>query len=152
MKAELVLLTLVLQFAVLPLIIPDGYIPNLSALLILYLAFYHTSILGVWLAFFLGLLFDLSAGSLLGPSAAGLVLAYIFIAVLSKRLFLDALVSSLIFGGFASGIVFTIRYLLLSQFVSLPFWIPLIQESLSSALFAPILFWIFSKLRRKNVG
>lgn len=150
MRVEFFLVTFILQFAVLPLVLPHGYVPNLPSLLVLYLAFYHTSILGVWFAFVLGLIFDLSSASYLGPSSAGLVLSYAIVALLSKRVFLDAFLSSLIFGAFSAGITFTVRYFLLSQFVSSPFWIPLLKESLISALFAPVLFWIFSKLRRNN--
>lgn len=151
MRIELFIITLILQFGILPLLIPDGYIPNIMALLVLYLAFYFTSPLGVWYSFLLGLIFDLSSSSLLGPSAAGFVVAYAIIAILSKRLFLGSFVSSIIFGGFTSAVVFTVRYLLLSQLVASPYWLPMIQESLTSALFAPILFWMFKKLKIKNV-
>lgn len=65
-------------------------IPQFVVVVVVFLAFYEISLVGVLLAFALGLLTDLTAAHSLGPWAGACVTVYGLFVLLSQRLFIDS--------------------------------------------------------------
>lgn len=149
---ELLLITLLLQIGVFSFIFPDGWVPQLSVLFVLFLGFYRPTISSAISAFIMGVIVDMSAGSILGPSSASLLVTHLLIGFSSKRLFLESPIAAIIFGAGSAALAGTFRYLLLSQFVEHEFFIPILKESFTTALCAPIMLVIFRARLGKKKG
>lgn len=148
---ELLLVTLILQIGVFSFIFSDGWVPQVSVLFVLFLGFYQPSVLSAISVFALGVLVDMSAGSMLGPSSASLLVTHLLVGYSSKRLFLESPIAAVIFGAGCAALAGAVRYVLLSQFVPHDFLIPLLKESFTTALCAPIMLIIFrARLGRKK--
>jgi len=68
---------------------PDLIVPDFTVLIVLYLGLRCQNIKGLLGAFFLGLLFDFSSATYLGPHAAGCVVAFCVTGVIAKRVFAE---------------------------------------------------------------
>jgi len=121
---------------------------NLFLIIVVYLGFFEVSLLGAVLAFFVGLLIDLSGGVLIGPAAGAACLTYGLLAALSGRIFIEssaAIGVAVMFSALLNG---SIVILISSQFAPGIFGFAwrLLGEALLSALFAPLIFPLLRKL------
>ena len=105
------LLAIFVQSTLLKAILPQMVIPNFLLILLVFLAFYETSLAGVITAFLLGLEFDLHGGILLGPWAGSFVAVYCALASLSQRIFVDSALAAftvVLFSSFLSSFIFVV--------------------------------------------
>lgn len=139
---------LILQGVVLHSLLPVYLIPNFLLIAVVFLGFYEVSVLGVVLAFLCGLIFDLFSGTLIGPWSGSFVFVYALLALFAQRLFTRSR-STVMLSVFLANVIATALYFaLLYQFQSIEgrlFSISLI-ESLSSALFAPLVFALLNRI------
>ena len=133
---------LILQGSIFPAFMPSYLIPNFLLILVVFLGFFEISALGVALAFFIGLFFDLFSGTLIGPWAGSFVFVYALLAIFAQRLFIHS-ISTVMVSVFIANVVATGIYLaLLYQFQPIRTGLLSVSviESLVSALVAPPLF------------
>ena len=126
---------------------PQGVVPNLLLILVVFLGFYEVSVFGAILAFAIGLEFDLFSGVRLGPWAGTLVFLYGSLACFAQRIFVDSSLSSMV-AVFFSSIVGSGMYLLF-MYGSHPsagdmIW-TLLLEALFTAVCAPFIFAFLKK-------
>jgi rod shape-determining protein MreD len=135
-----------LQGSVIRAFLPSSAIvPNIMIAVVAFLAFHEVSVLGVALSFFLGLLFDLSSGALLGPWAGAFVLVYAFLSSLTQRVFTDSpltafvavLIGSLVAQGVYLAMMLQFRSAELAPVSS---GVNILLEALFSAFCAPLCF------------
>lgn len=141
-------LGLVLQGVMLRALLPVYLIPNFLLIVIVFLGFYEVSVLGVILAFACGLIFDLFSGVLIGPWAGSFVFVYALLALFAQRLFTRSL-STIMLSVFLANVIATAMYFaLLYQFQSIEgrLFSSFLVESISSALIAPIVFALLSRV------
>lgn len=149
---KLLILTILLQFAVVSNVFFAPWIPNILTILVLFLGFYESSIAGVLTVFFCGLLFDMAASSVLGPSSFAAILLFLVISMLSRRVFIDAIFSG-IFLGLIIGFFFAlIRGAMLSPFIAQDIFIISVKEALVTAMISPLVLIIFRKTYLKKTS
>lgn len=139
------LAAILIQGCVFKILAADILVPNLVLLVVVYLAFLEPSTGGAFLAFILGLEFDLASGVLLGPWAGAFVLVYGLLVVLLERVLADSPVVIPLAALFGS-LVGTITYLLLFFELDLEpvggqLW-RVCKVTLLTALLAPLAFRI----------
>lgn len=110
---------IVLQGTIVRVFLPNGPVPNISLIVVVFLASNSFSPRGVSYAFLTGLLYDLfAARSVIGPYAVASIIAYCVVAILSQRLYmrsLGALILMVIVASITSHIAYA---LLLTQFIN----------------------------------
>ena len=136
----LALLAVFVQSSILRVWLPDSFIPVLAVILVVHLGFHEVSLLGAWLAFVTGLVFDSSSGTMLGPWATACVGLYGILSSVSRRVFLDSIVSAIIISAFSAIFALLVYLLLVTQFrPALGFSIlALSGGAFATALVAPI--------------
>ncbi len=148
------LVGILLQGTIFRLVLPASLVPHLLLVLTLYLAFYETSVLGVFLSFFLGLLLDLSTGLLLGPWAASFVVIYCVLSLVSDRIFVESGLAAVVIAFFSTVGLHVVHFLLATNLR------PAIGELVSGALLqafvtgvcAPFLFLLFRRIFHDRRG
>ncbi|RIL08609.1 MAG: rod shape-determining protein MreD [Proteobacteria bacterium] len=125
-------------------------VPNFIIIMVVFLAFYETSVTGALIAFTLGLELDFASGVLLGPWCGACVVVYAFFSSISQRVFVDAPAAVFLAVLAACPIAQAIFLTLLLQFRSseaspLFFSLRALTETALTALLAP---WVFGLLRR----
>jgi rod shape-determining protein MreD len=153
MTALLAFTSLLLQSTVLPETLPAYCVPNFMLMVIVFLGFFEVSIMGVFLSFTVGLVFDLFSGTLLGPWAGSFVFVYAVLAIFAQRLFVLS-GATIVLSVFVAGLVTNLLYLgLLYQFQPIARSLfPLsMVTSLVSAISAPVLFPLFRLLYGDSV-
>jgi len=150
-----------LQGSVLRALLPgSAIVPNLSVAVVAFLAFHEVSLLGVALSFFLGLIFDLSSGVLLGPWAGAYVVVFALLSSLTQRVFTDSpltafiavLIGSLVAQGVYLAMVLQFRT---AELASVSSGVTIVLEALLSAFCAPLCFGLLKRLgfaTSKRVG
>lgn len=126
---------------------PGMIVPGLSLVLVVFLAFYETSILGAVLAFLLGLELDLFSGVALGPWAGAYVLIFGLLSMFSSRIFIEspaAIAFTVLVSSLVSNIVFMLIIAQVDHSVLVVSW-ALFVEALLTALFCVPLFAIFRR-------
>lgn len=138
----LTLLAIFIQASILRVWLPPAFLPALVVIIVVYLGFHEVNLLGVWLSFFVGLLFDSSSGMMLGPWATASVGLFGILGAVSRRVFLDSVVSGIIITGISALFSLLIYTLLATQFRSaIGFNIAAITgSSFSTALLSPLGF------------
>ena len=143
----LALVILFLQGGILKPLLPNILMPNLFLIIVIYLSFYETNVLGLIFSFVLGLLYDISTSTLLGPYAASFVTIYSFFAIFSGRIFIDTTISLIIITAISS-IICDIIYMILI-FTFLPdknnISFEILFGSISTAIISPIMIYILKK-------
>ncbi len=130
------LLSVLIQGTVIKALFPGIIVPGLALILVVFLAFYNTSVFGAALAFALGLELDLCSGLLLGPWAGAFVAAYGVVALLSPRIFVESPVAIMLTVFFAS-LLASFAYLVVIaqvQHVEMGFSAGMFLEALLTAL------------------
>lgn len=117
--------------------------PNLLIILVVFLAFHEFTVLGAFLAFLLGLEYDLGTSTgVLGPWAASFIAVFVLIGVLSQRIFSESAFSVAIASALGAGLsalaYHLVHFKVSTQLPSSPKTILL--EALFTALLAPFLF------------
>ena len=77
-------------------IAPSALTPDFSLILTVVIAFYYNTPLGVLSAFSLGLLADFSSTLVVGPNAAGCVIAFCTVGLIANRMYAEKWVAVLI--------------------------------------------------------
>ena len=143
----LALVILFLQGGILKPLLPNILMPNLFLIIVIYLSFYETNVLGLIFSFVLGLLYDISTSTLLGPYAASFVTIYTLFAIFSGRIFIDTTISLIIITAISSIICDLIYMILIFTFLpdknNISFEILL--GSISTAIISPIMIYILKK-------
>lgn len=109
-------LAVFIQASILRVWIPQSFLPALAVIIVVYLGFHEVSLLGVWLAFLVGLIFDSSSGMTLGPWATACVALYGVLGAISRRVFLDSVISGMIISGVSALFSLSVYVLVVSQF------------------------------------
>lgn len=146
------LLSIFLQGTVFRIMLPDFLVPNLTLSIVAFLAFYDNTALGVFLAFFLGIEFDMYSGNpvLIGPSAGSLVLIYGLLASLSQRIYVESPVAIGLIS-IVCALLHTLIYsLLIFEFNEAPalYFSSIIINALVTGCFTPLIFRILTALFR----
>ena len=147
------LVAVFVQSTVLKAILPPVVIPSFLVILLVFLAFYETSLAGVFTAFLLGLEFDLHGGILLGPWAGSFVAVYCALASLSQRIFVDsglAAFAVVLLSSFLSSFIFVV---LVFEFQPVQLGVlstALIEALLNGILAAPVLALLRRYLARRE--
>lgn len=149
---KLLILTIFLQFAVVSNIFYAPWIPNILTLLVLFLGFYEASLASLLTVFFCGLLFDMAASSVLGPSSSAAIIIFVVVSMLSKRVFIDATLSGVIFGLVAGFFFALIRGTLLSPFIAQDIFMISAKEGVVTALLSPVVLILFRKILPKKMS
>lgn len=142
---------LILQGIVQNLGLPAWCVPQGVLVCVVFLAFYEFSLAGVALAFFLGLLLDLSSGVLLGPWAGSYVIVYSVFAFLSQRLFVESAVVAMAVVAIAT-VLAGVAFLLLAfeyQAVGREDLVMLGGQAVASAFIAPLVFRGLTRVWRR---
>lgn len=132
---------------------PSMVVPDLVCILVVFLSFYEPGLLGAFLAFLVGLQFDLASGVLLGPRAGSSVAVFGFLSSLSQRIFVES-GTAMMFAVFISTIVnFAVYMILVVEFrhtqevvVSDFFRLSVLGEATLSALITPLIFLVLRRL------
>lgn len=149
----LALVALFLQSSILELMIPSTMVPNLCILLVMFLAFHEATVIGAFLAFMIGLLFDFSSGTLVGPAAGAFVSLFGILALMSRRVFIESVPSAVVLTAICCLGADVIYMSLLYQFkpTSVEIWKQLLLEPLFTAAVAPpILSFLRGTLVRRT--
>ena len=139
---------LFLQGAILKPLLPSFCIPNIFLIIVIYLSFYETNILGLILSFILGLLYDISSSTFLGPWAASYVTIYTIFAIFSGRVFIDTTISLLIITAISSVICDLIHIILIFTFISHidNMTLSVLIGGFTTAICSPLVVYILKKL------
>lgn len=146
------LLAIVVQGSILKAISPHMVVPNLFLVLVVYLGFYETNAMGVFLAFVVGLMSDLSSGVLLGPHAASAVVIFFILSLLSQTIFVESWVTSMLSVFFGALVAQFVYFTLVYEFKPVDFSLIgfSVFEAFLSAIVAPFVFRIFNRFYTKN--
>ncbi len=147
------LVAVFLQSSVFHAILPGG-VPNISLAMTVCIGFLDPTAFGAVLAFFLGLEYDLSSASLLGPWAGSFVLVYGGLASLSQRLFVESKMAvafvTFVAAVFADGVALLLR----SPSNLLPslgdIGALLVTEGIYTAIAAPLIYPLMRKVLAKK--
>lgn len=135
--------------------LPRWMAPNLCLVIVVYLGVYEATPLGAALSFFVGLLFDLSSGQLIGPWSGAFSAVFGILAQGGRRMFIDSSLT-IIFIVFIASLGGSIVYLfLLSQFhlrSSDIFSMVLVGTACMTGILSPALFIILRKLLVKRTS
>lgn len=136
---------------------PSAIAPDFVLILVVYLGIYVRSPLGIIGAFFLGLVSDFASGQILGPNAAGSVVACLLSMQLSNKIYAErGLALSVI--GFIASIVKSLVFILMLTFY-VPFTLSVFKmsqivliEALLTAALAPVLMAIINFFYARTPG
>ena len=142
------LLGIFIQGTVVRMLFPGVILPALSLILVVYLAFFHSTPRGAVLSFFLGLEYDLFSGAVVGPWAGAFVVVFAFFALFTPRIFVDSPLVTFLIGFLASmgaSAVFALICFLapgvpVATIVNVGHLQQLVIEALAMAVCTPFLF------------
>ena len=122
-------------------------VPNFCVLFVVFLSFHEATLVGAFMTFLVGLIFDVSSGVLLGPWSAGFTATFCVLTLLSKRVYLESLPAAVLVG-FLSALLSTSIYTgLLYQFQPQSLEASsLLIESGMTAIVAPVVLRMFYAL------
>lgn len=90
------LLSILIQGTIIRGLLPEAVVPNLLLILVVFLAFYETSVLGAALVFLLGIEYDMCSALMIGPWSGAFVLVFGVVALLSQRIFVESPVAVMV--------------------------------------------------------
>ncbi|MBN8548419.1 MAG: rod shape-determining protein MreD [Deltaproteobacteria bacterium] len=142
------LLSILIQGTVIRGLFPAAVVPSLLLILVVFLAFYETSVLGAVLAFLLGIEYDMCSALVVGPWSGTFVLVFGVVALLSQRIFVESPAAVMV-TVFLSTLLSNVVYLLVVSQVrpSGVFfgWSVLLEALLTAAICIPF-FSLYRKL------
>lgn len=139
------ILAFFLQGTFLRIFLPPYLIPHFCVLLVVFMAFYEVSARGAFLTFLCGVLVDVSAGGIIGPSAAALLIVYGVLAVISDRIFVESGLASFMVT-LASVVIYQLTYLALMTSINPSLYDTLvvaIGQGLITGFITPWFFYFF---------
>lgn len=147
MGIAVILAALFLQSTALKFLLPYHLVPNFCLIFLVFLAFYEVSVIGAVLSFIIGIVFDVSAGVLLGPWSAAFTASYCVLILLSRRIFVDSFPAAMLVV-FISALFSTAIYTgLLYQFQPATFDVyELLTEAAVTAAVSPFVLGFFQRL------
>ncbi len=118
--------------------------PDFLAILIVFLSLTYRNLLGLFLCFFFGLVFDFASVVYVGPSAAGAVISFLVVSYVSEKLFIENFLSLIVLGFIVSIVKQAVFALLIISWVSPSFGLVNITETIFTALLTPLIIWILT--------
>ena len=113
------MMAVILQTTLVPQIAIAGIAPDLIFLLVIYLSLQRQTLIGIWTAFFLGLLQDVAGGGILGLNAM-LLLGLAYLALYLRQKFFQE--------NFVSQILIILLFTFLHQFLAF-FWLNILLHT-----------------------
>jgi len=150
--AVVLIILIVFQMTIIPLISVDYIAPNFLALFILYYSFRLSKVNTVLLGFVTGLLYDLSAGGVVGASAFSMTLTAYIITFFNSGYFDEEKFGlKFLFLAFLSGGIYSFFYIYLGGNVAINIFYGLFYYGLLSGIYTavfaiPLLFFGSEKL------
>ena len=142
-----------IQGALLYVGVPSYLLPQLVLILVIYLGFHEVSLLGAFSAFALGLLMDFASAVLVGPWAGAFVAVYGALSVGSQRLFVESSIVMIV-TAFCASLCADFIFLGLAyefQPSGASYLMEAIGQAFATAMVAPVVMPIFSKVLRRKV-
>lgn len=144
------MLAILIPGTILKMIAPGMVVPNLLAVVLVYLAFYEPNVRGAILAFALGFELDLCSGVLLGPWAGAYVLVFALLVLSSQRVFIESAFVIVIGVFIASFLTVSLHHLILALVhdeinYEWSILFDTILEAALGAIIAPFLFYFFRR-------
>lgn len=148
------LVCILIQGTILRTFFPSSYLPNLLIGVLVYISFVEISVLGVFLAFLVGLILDVFSSHLLGAWAGAFVVVFFIFSLFAQRVYVGSAVILMAAGAFASAIA-SAMYI----FITAPYSEEVFQsfavvgyEALFSAFTTPLLFAVMKRLHKRVAG
>ena len=141
------LLSILIQGTLIKALFPGAVVPGLLLVLVVFLAFFETSVLGVILAFLLGIEYDMCSGLMIGPWAGAFVVVFGVVASLSQRIFVESPVAVMVtvfLSSLFSNFVFLLIVLQVRYTNAVFGWAFFVEALLSAAVCVP-LFSLYRK-------
>ena len=146
------ILAVFIQGTMLSYFLPPFLVPDFLVIIVVFLAFFELSVLGVTTVFLCGVVYDIASGVLLGPCAASFIVVFGIFAALSQRLFVESFFAAF-FAVFFAALISDSVYLTLvdwvdvdaSQFLHLS-----VMRALVSGFCAPFIIPLLKRLKRKR--
>jgi rod shape-determining protein MreD len=128
--------------------VPVACIPELVLVFVIFLSFYEVSSYGAFIAFFCGIIVDISTGGLIGPWAGAYVLSYGVVSLISDRIYIESGLSLVAVAVFMTLFSHVVTLLIsmdpLTQLAS--GWIVILGKSACTACIAPLFFPLLRRL------
>ena len=144
------ILGLLVQATLVHAIFPSAIAPDFILVLVVFLGLKHNSVLGVVGAFMLGVAADFASGQFIGPNAAGCVVAFSLVLIVSKKVYAEHLVAVMFLTAlcsFAKGLTQALMFLIYLKvdfFTGEIFRLIMIESTLSgivSPIVIKLLLW-----------
>jgi rod shape-determining protein MreD len=129
-------------------IMPSVPVPDISMLIVFFMAVRGVSVQGLIIAFTLGYIDDTFSGAVLGSSSFALIITYITIYLFCQRISLSTTTGKLMGGFFTVLIkgVFTLLALTLTD-IEINYFGTYIPVAITTALFAPAILYLIKYLQ-----
>lgn len=131
--------------------VPSWFIPQGLLVCAVFLAFHECTWWGAVCAFILGLLVDMSSGVVLGPWAGAYTLVYLFLTVISQRLFVQSMLVSMSAVAFSAVLGGGVFLLLAYEYQSLSSedFVTLLGQGIASACATPPIFAVLGRVWKR---
>ncbi len=150
------LLGLVVQATVVHGLFPSAIAPNFILILVVFLGLAARNSFGAVAAFALGVLADFASGEFIGPNAAGSIMAFLFTALISEKIYADRIpaIAILIFcSSLAKSLTFLVMLRIylgveVSQLLAAGSLETALLEAVFSALIGPVIVRLLHPTRQ----
>ena len=145
---------LFIQGTLLPAVSPWFVTPDIILILILVTGLYVRNVRGLFTAFILGLISDFASVQYVGPHAAGALVAYWVVIIISQKVYVEHFIGLIVLGfvaSFCKLVVYT-SIIAIYQGIDLPFMAgakTVLLEALFTALLTPIFVFFIHLLDNK---
>lgn len=151
----IVLISLLLQGALVHAVAPAGVGVNLLVAVVVFLAFHEPTARGAILCFLIGIVFDIQGARVLGPWGTGFVLVFGLLSGMAQRIFVESTFTIIVLV-FSGTLISSIVALLLgfdwSRIAVSGIFGSLAVESLLTACVAPFIFSVLRRVYRHRSG
>jgi rod shape-determining protein MreD len=124
-------------------------IPEITVMITLFIAYEKTSLQGLILVFILGYIDDVFTGSVIGSSSFALVLIYVVVGLMSRKVELSTVTTR---AGVAAALtllkMITVWIIIRATGLPVPFMAQIIFTVIVTGLFAPVIIAAFMWLKR----
>ncbi len=143
----LTILLLILQTAIFSNLFAGQYVPQLMAIVIMFLAFYWRTTGGLIFCWLLGLLLDFQIAVLLGPSMIASIMIFFIFSTIANNLYINSQFVLVLSGAVGAFLLIFIQQIIQNIFidVGLSNLLALMKDALATALIAPLIFPLLSR-------
>ena len=149
------ILGLFIQGTLLPAVYPWFVTPDIILILILVIGLYVRNLRGLLAAFVLGVITDFANAQYVGPHAAGAIIAYWVVIIISQKVYVEHFLGLIVLGfvaSFAKLVTYT-SLIAIYQGIDLPFLTgvkTVLLEALITALLTPVFVFFVHLLDNKH--